>query len=268
MNDKSQVKISRRDAIKALAAVAGATALANIPSKWIKPSLNVGILPAHAQTSVVHHTVTAGISDPTANYCNSLKSTAVITPPSSGIPLNYILTTSGSVVISSPAHTGTVATDGTGTATLAIIVDKSKPFNKGDTITITWSFKNPSDGSGSSAQVFTSAGSGCSGGHTLTPGPTQNVGYCYDTDLTSTVTISPADSGIPMKYTITPSAGVTISSPLTGTELTNSSGAASVTFIAADIGGSNTDYVTVTWEFANPSDGTGSGSQVFQSSGC
>ena len=266
MNDKSPIKISRRDAIKALAAVAGATALANIPSKWTKPSLNVGVLPAHAQTSVVHHTVTAGISDPTANFCNSLKSTAVITPPSSGIPLNYVLTTSGSVAISSPALTGTVATDGTGTATLTIIVDKSKPFNKGDTITITWSFKNPSDGSGSSAQVFTSAGSGCSGGHTLTPGPTQNVGYCFDTNLVSTVTISPADSGISMKYTITADPTVTISSPLTGTKNTNSSGVASVTFTAADSTGTGT--ITVEWEFANASDGTGSGSQEFLPTGC
>ena len=50
---KSQKKISRRDAIKLLGAVAGATALANLPSKWSKPELVSGVLPAHAQTSAV-----------------------------------------------------------------------------------------------------------------------------------------------------------------------------------------------------------------------
>lgn len=46
-------KLSRRDAIKLLGAAAGATLLANLPSKWSKPSLTSGVLPAHAQTSQV-----------------------------------------------------------------------------------------------------------------------------------------------------------------------------------------------------------------------
>ena len=51
MNDKPQLKVSRRDAVKILAAAVGATALSNLPGKWTKPSLDVGILPAHALTS-------------------------------------------------------------------------------------------------------------------------------------------------------------------------------------------------------------------------
>ena len=46
-------KLSRRDAIKLLGAAAGATVLANLPSKWSKPELASGVLPAHAQTSCV-----------------------------------------------------------------------------------------------------------------------------------------------------------------------------------------------------------------------
>lgn len=46
-------KISRRDAIKLLGAAAGATLLANLPSKWKTPELTSGVLPAHAQTSCV-----------------------------------------------------------------------------------------------------------------------------------------------------------------------------------------------------------------------
>jgi hypothetical protein len=102
--------------------------------------------------------------------------------------------------------------------------------------------------------------------HTLTVGANQTVSFCFDTSITSTVTISPADSGIPMKYTINADPSVTISSPLTGTASTDASGGASVTFTAADITG--TGNIRVTWEFANASDGTGSGTQTFFPAGC
>ena len=46
-------KLSRRDAIKLIGAAAGAAALANLPSKWSKPEVINGVLPAHAQTSAV-----------------------------------------------------------------------------------------------------------------------------------------------------------------------------------------------------------------------
>jgi len=46
-------KLSRRDAIKLLGAAAGASLLANMPSKWYTPKLAGGVLPAHAQTSCV-----------------------------------------------------------------------------------------------------------------------------------------------------------------------------------------------------------------------
>jgi len=47
-------KISRRDAIKLLGAAAGASILANLPSKWSKPSLVSGSLPVHAQSSCIN----------------------------------------------------------------------------------------------------------------------------------------------------------------------------------------------------------------------
>jgi hypothetical protein len=157
MNDKPQLKVSRRDAVKILAAAVGATALSNLPGKWTKPSLNVGILPAHALTS----------------------------------------------------------------------------------------------------------------GHTLTVGADQIDNFCLSTALVSTVTISPADPGILMKYTIIPDPSITISSPpsLTGTALTNSSGVASLTFTAAT-SAAHAVTVGVEWEFANASDGTGNGTQLFTNLGC
>lgn len=46
-----QRKLSRRDAIKVLGAAAGASVLATLPTKWSKPEITTGVLPAHAQTS-------------------------------------------------------------------------------------------------------------------------------------------------------------------------------------------------------------------------
>lgn len=160
MADKTQKNISRRDAMKILAAAAGATALANLPGKWNTPDLEVGMLPVHAQTSGGLYTLVAGQSDPNANFCFPLISTAFISPVASGIPLHYVITPSAGVTISSPvALTGTVSTDGSGMASLSITVNFFN--NVGDTVSVTWSFENPSDGTNSGVQVFTSAGSGC-----------------------------------------------------------------------------------------------------------
>jgi hypothetical protein len=160
LNNKSPINISRRDAIKILAAAVGAGALANLPGKWIKPKMEFGVLPAHAQTSSVH-SLTVGPSNPNANFCWSFTSTVTITPPTTGIVMRYDITTSGIVTIVSPAAlTGTVPTDASGIANLDVTVDNTA-FGAGDTVTVTWSFENPSDGAGSGDQVFTSAGSGC-----------------------------------------------------------------------------------------------------------
>ncbi len=44
--------LTRRDALKTLAAMTGAIALSNLPNKWEKPVVAVGALPAHAAASV------------------------------------------------------------------------------------------------------------------------------------------------------------------------------------------------------------------------
>jgi hypothetical protein len=51
MTAKHTSELSRRDALKLLGAAAGATVLANLPSRWSTPELTAGVLPAHAQTS-------------------------------------------------------------------------------------------------------------------------------------------------------------------------------------------------------------------------
>ena len=44
-------KLSRREALKALAAVTGAAVLATVPTKWETPLIEIGAIPAHAQGS-------------------------------------------------------------------------------------------------------------------------------------------------------------------------------------------------------------------------
>jgi hypothetical protein len=47
----TEKKLSRRDAMKILGAAIGAAALATLPSKWDKPEVLSGVLPAHAAQS-------------------------------------------------------------------------------------------------------------------------------------------------------------------------------------------------------------------------
>lgn len=160
MAKSSTKKFSRRDALKILGAVAGASVLANLPSKWTKPEIAGGVLPAHAQTSSAH-IVTAGISDPDANFCQPLTSTATIAPPDPGIPLHFAITTNGTVTVDPPLS-GNINTDGTGMVTLSnITIDFGQPWDDNASIIVTWSFVNPSDGTNSSAQSFTDPTAGC-----------------------------------------------------------------------------------------------------------
>ena len=49
----TQKEISRRELLKALAATTGAVAAASmLPSQWVSPVIEAGVLPAHAQGSV------------------------------------------------------------------------------------------------------------------------------------------------------------------------------------------------------------------------
>lgn len=51
-NDKTG--ISRREALKAIAAIGGAATLLTLPNKWEKPAIHVGTLSAFAQCSPTH----------------------------------------------------------------------------------------------------------------------------------------------------------------------------------------------------------------------
>ena len=65
MEENKKIILTRRDALKALAAITGAATLANLPGKWEIPLIEVGALPAHAACSIVPGTVTFQVSNPT-----------------------------------------------------------------------------------------------------------------------------------------------------------------------------------------------------------
>jgi hypothetical protein len=158
MTDNSAKKISRRDAIKVLAAAAGAATLANIPSKWSKPGLAVGVLPAHAATSSLHTLAVEADKGPDGiNICfpDDITSSVTISPANPGISMSYSILASSEITIHSPSPlTGAAATDATGKATLVINAETTG----GGTIAVTWSFTNAGDGSGSGTQTISAGG--------------------------------------------------------------------------------------------------------------
>lgn len=166
MTNPANQKLSRRDAMKILAAAAGATVLANLPSGWSKPGLEAGVLPVHAQTSMTPeptkppepHTLPAdGIQIEGFCYPTEMTNSVTISPADAGILLNYsISTTGGTVNITAPAVlNGSVMTDATGTASVTITADDITGMG---TIVIVWSFANASEGTGSSTQTIEAMG--------------------------------------------------------------------------------------------------------------
>ncbi len=157
--------LSRRDALKLLAAAAGAAAISNLPPAWSKPELQVGVLPAHAQTSITHllgTPVPPQEIDLGQSYCWDgiiIRFTAAITPPTPGIVLQYALSYAvsgpgGSITIPNPA-TGTVVTNGSGQATIDVTVLPDSPFfGTTGTLTVVWSFVNPVDGTNTASQSY------------------------------------------------------------------------------------------------------------------
>lgn len=151
-------KLSRRDAIKLLGAAAGASVLANLPSKWNTPEIARGVLPAHAQTSSILHTLTCDPDESVVEPDSSQYLSGVtISPTTLGIVMRWTMTLDN-VILDNGADpiTGTVATDATGYASVLTPPVTIINFALGiATTTVTWSFENASDGTGSCDQLFT-----------------------------------------------------------------------------------------------------------------
>jgi hypothetical protein len=105
--DKQKQTISRRQALKLLTAVSGAVTLANLPGKWSKPLLKVGILPVHAQTSQI----------PTATSTTAPPANTA-TPTTTTTPTTTSTTTSTPTPTDTPAPTNTPTPTATATPSL------------------------------------------------------------------------------------------------------------------------------------------------------
>jgi hypothetical protein len=144
MANKPVKELSRRDALKLLGAAAGASVLANLPSKWSTPELTAGVLPAHAQTSALY-SLSCDELFTTRGETLVINSVVRIFPADPGIQMHYVIDLTN-LAIDVGLLTGDVATDGAGTATVSFGVN----FVGGPaTVMVTWSFVNPSDGTGS-----------------------------------------------------------------------------------------------------------------------
>jgi hypothetical protein len=166
MTDQTDHRLTRRNLMKLISAGAGAVALANLPLHWAKPVVKMGLLPVHAQSTTptpppATYVVTAGEDDTNFNFCGySLDSTASITPGEAGITLTYSIVASLGLTITSPASlTGTVNTTAGGATTLHI--EFTYTMGEAGNITVTWGFDNPSQGTNTDAQTFSSLEIGC-----------------------------------------------------------------------------------------------------------
>jgi hypothetical protein len=155
MTKQANKKISRRDAMKMLAAATGAAVLANLPSKWNTPELASGVLPAHAQTSILH-TLTCDPDQSVAEPdTNQYLSGVTIAPPTAGMVMRWTVALNN-VVLDNGADpiTGTAATDGAGYASVTTpFVTIINPALDASVV-VTWSFENASDGTGTCDQTF------------------------------------------------------------------------------------------------------------------
>ena len=149
----TQKKLSRRDAIKLLGAATGATLLANLPSKWKTPELASGVLPAHAQTSILYSLICDPDGQGVPQDGGPDPFVVAISP---NIPNGATVTlrwnasgTDGETFLQ--GSTGTV--DITGPANVAILDLMVINSNTGGgLVTVVWSFENPANGNGTCSQ--------------------------------------------------------------------------------------------------------------------
>lgn len=146
--------ITRRQALKALAAATGAVTASLLPVRWSKSGLTIGALPAYAHTSGLH-TLSCGTNQTIPVPASAtVTSTVTISPVHAGIVMFYsIAFTNAAFVVTSTSPTGTAVTNGSGVASVLVSAFSSTPNTNGN-VTVTWSFNNPADGSGSCSQVF------------------------------------------------------------------------------------------------------------------
>ncbi len=159
MTEENEIKLSRRDALKVLGTVIGATALTGLTPEWTKPALAAGELPSQGRLSAAPHTLSCDVDDEdlesnVEKAPITVTSGVTITLATSGILMQYIVSFSsddGSIISPNPLS-GTATTNAAGYAKVDV---EYKDFSNGDGFTVTWSFDDSDDGTGTCEQTFT-----------------------------------------------------------------------------------------------------------------
>lgn len=153
LNPGRNVRVSRRNLLKALTAAGGSLAASLfLPGKWDKPLLRVGVLPVHAQTSNPQPGPTYAIANTTLNedfgdYCLWGLS-ATITPAAAGVEMQVVICDA-----TESCQTMTAVTDSSGVATFAEPDPRCFPGTGALPVTVTFSFVNTSLCSGANCTV-------------------------------------------------------------------------------------------------------------------
>ena len=164
--DQSSTKLqllSRRDALKALAAIGGAAAAsALLPEKWVKPVVEAGVLPAHAQTSVCSPPFTFYQCSDNVAFWNTkpslvlvIDSMAYLNTRCEGVPLLFsfvIKNEEGRIIYSSRPKT--YLTNNHGFAEPLVAIPVSQMSGTPYLVITHWEFANPEYGEGNCSYVF------------------------------------------------------------------------------------------------------------------
>lgn len=95
--EKNQDNASgRRRILKVMAIGGGAAATMLLPDRWIRPTVEAGELPAHAQGSISYSLV-AGADQPSGALCWIENITVTMSPPVSGVMIHATINGTGAV---------------------------------------------------------------------------------------------------------------------------------------------------------------------------
>jgi hypothetical protein len=161
--EQQQQTISRRKLLKALAAAGGAVAATTLlPGEWVKPVVEVGVLPAHAQITPSPTAIPPAIiitcsaanvtGAPTIGPTDTIETYAEILPSIGGITLRRTITLNQAGHPSNGiVRTDTDLTDASGrfqapNFDLSTLTPTISPGP--DRITIEWDFPDPTEGTG------------------------------------------------------------------------------------------------------------------------
>jgi hypothetical protein len=153
-----QQVLNRREALKALAALGGAAAAsALVPERWVKPVVEAGVVPAHAQSSRICNLpasiVGCAITDYSWRDHHNFDFTirVELNSPCSEIPMKWshevLDVNQESIYFFGFDDNLTIFTDSNGNALHRVspyFYDPSNPYS----FSISWKFANPDDGIG------------------------------------------------------------------------------------------------------------------------